>query len=71
MSMTIQFTANQLILLLQIYRGTLADELKIGTYEGDKATLTNAGFIRVDSQRNDIVMTAVGSIYVTEKILGK
>lgn len=30
-----QFTSNQLILLLQIYRGTLADEYKIGTYSID------------------------------------
>lgn len=50
---TIQFTSNQLILLLQIYRGTLAREFKIGTYINDLDHLAAKKMIGPDSAQFD------------------
>lgn len=39
-------TCNQMILLLQIYRGTLGGEMLMGTYEKDALYLTDRGLIQ-------------------------
>lgn len=39
-------TCNQAILLMQIYRGTIISEYRIGTYADDLAYLKDMGLVR-------------------------
>ena len=41
----VKMTANRLILLLAAYRGTLDDELRTGTRQGDLAHLIKMGWL--------------------------
>lgn len=46
MNTKVQMTANQLIVLLQVYRGTLANEMQCGTFQNDLNHLVAEGFLK-------------------------
>lgn len=66
----IRFTANQLILLLQIYRGSFGEEAHPGTLNNDLVFLRREGFIK-ESERKSYDVTTAGGFYIKTKILGE
>lgn len=65
-------TCNQLMALLAIYRGTLADELKIGTQQNDLAWLKRQGYIMEahNNGRNlDYDTTALAYRWIRDELL--
>lgn len=60
-------TANQIILLLQIYRGTDSQEFRIGTYEDDLSKLIRLGYIEV--HRDRYFTTARATAHIRHHIL--
>lgn len=64
-------TCNQLILLLQIYRGTLKNELKIGTFKDDVLFLEREGYIKTSPAFNDthFECTPLATRWVRDELL--
>lgn len=65
-------TCNQLMTLLAIYRGTLADEYKIGTRESDLAFLQREGFIKPahnNGRNGDFACTVLAERWIRDDLL--
>jgi len=72
----IRFTANQLILLLQIYRGTFHDEVHPGTLNNDLRFLIDNGFVKqikstAAAGNMSYDTTEAGAFFVKVKVLGE
>ncbi len=60
-------TANQMILLLQFYRGTAHEEQNCGTYMVDMAWLIDHGYIRKVDQKYGC--TPLANFYIHNYVL--
>lgn len=78
MNAKVQMTANQLIALLQVYRGTLANEMQCGSFQHDLNHLVAEGFLKkihVPASRSHPTFgydtTALASAWIKSHLLGE
>jgi hypothetical protein len=60
-------TPNQLILLLQIYRGTEDRETDIGSYPNDLKYLIHQGYVQTNRDRQYV--TPLANIWIRDHVL--